>query len=95
MASNNQANLAGGKHAGSPGASQGASGISGSSNRGFVTMDPERQREIASEGGKVAHESGNAPELTSGQGHQAGRHGAEVSGGSHSSSAGGASGGKR
>lgn len=28
------------------------------SNRGFAGMDPERQREIASEGGKAAHESG-------------------------------------
>jgi hypothetical protein len=35
------------------------------SNRGFASMDPERQREIASEGGRAAHASGNAHEFTS------------------------------
>lgn len=29
---------------------------SGTANRGFASMDPQRQREIASEGGKAAHE---------------------------------------
>lgn len=32
----------------------------GKSGRGFSVMDPKRQREIASEGGKAAHLSGNA-----------------------------------
>ena len=32
----------------------------GKSGRGFAVMDPKRQREIASEGGKAAHLSGNA-----------------------------------
>ncbi len=36
----------------------------GKSNRGFASMDPQRQREIASQGGKAAHESGNAHEFT-------------------------------
>ena len=37
----------------------------GKSNRGFASMDPERQRQIASEGGKAAHEKGTAHEFTS------------------------------
>ena len=36
-------------------------------------MDPERQREIASEGGKAAHESGHAHEFTSEEAREAGR----------------------
>ena len=43
------------------------------SKRGFASMDPERQREIASEGGKAAHESGNAHEFTSEEAREAGR----------------------
>ncbi len=34
------------------------------SKRGFASMDPERQREIASKGGKAAHEKGTAHEWT-------------------------------
>jgi uncharacterized protein len=30
---------------------------SGTSNRGFASMDPERQREIASEGGRHSHDN--------------------------------------
>ena len=37
----------------------------GSENRGFASMDPAKQREIASEGGKAAHASGNAHEFDS------------------------------
>ena len=37
----------------------------GKSNRGFASMDPQRQREIASEGGRAAHEKGTAHEFTS------------------------------
>lgn len=33
--------------------------------RGFAAMDPERQREIASKGGRAAHQSGNAYEFDS------------------------------
>jgi hypothetical protein len=37
----------------------------GPSERGFAGMEPERQREIAAEGGRAAHASGNAHEFTS------------------------------
>jgi general stress protein YciG len=49
----------------------------GTSNRGFASMDPERQREIASEGGRAAHASGNAHEFTSEEARAAGRKGGE------------------
>ena len=42
------------------------------SNRGFASMDPDKQREIASEGGKAAHASGNAHEFTSEEARKAG-----------------------
>jgi hypothetical protein len=35
------------------------------SGRGFAGMDRERQREIASQGGRAAHASGNAHQFTS------------------------------
>ena len=50
---------------------QGGQG-SGTSNRGFASMDPERQREIAREGGKAAHEKGTAHEFTSEEARRAG-----------------------
>ncbi len=43
------------------------------SNRGFASMDPEKQREIASEGGKAAHEKGTAHEFTSEEAREAGK----------------------
>ena len=46
----------------------GASGQQGgqaSGGRGFAGMDRERQREIASQGGRAAHASGNAHQFTS------------------------------
>ena len=45
------------------------------SNRGFASMDPQRQREIASEGGRAAHEKGTAHEFTSDEAREAGRKG--------------------
>jgi uncharacterized protein len=45
---------------------------SGTSSRGFASMDPERQREIASEGGKAAHQKGTAHEFTSEEARRAG-----------------------
>lgn len=51
------------------------------SNRGFASMDPEKQREIASKGGKAAHESGQAHEFTSEEAREAGRKGGQASGG--------------
>lgn len=53
---------------------------SGTSNRGFASMDPERQRAIASEGGRAAHASGNAHEFTSEEAREAGRKGGESRG---------------
>jgi uncharacterized protein len=32
----------------------------GRSGRGFASMDPQRQREIASQGGRAAHQKGTA-----------------------------------
>lgn len=68
MASSNQ-DKGGSKQSGG----QGGNKQSGdTSNRGFASMDPERQREIASEGGKAAHASGNAHEFTSEEARKAG-----------------------
>jgi len=41
-------------------------------DRGFAGMDEEKQREIASEGGKAAHEKGSAHEFTSDEASAAG-----------------------
>jgi uncharacterized protein len=35
--------------------------------RGFASMSPEKQREIASKGGRAAHEKGTAHEWTAGR----------------------------
>lgn len=40
-------------------------------------MDPEKQREIASEGGKASHEKGNGHEFDSNEAREAGRKGGE------------------
>jgi general stress protein YciG len=53
--------------------------------RGFAGMDPEKQREIASKGGKAAHESGNANEFDSESGREAGRKGGQSSRGGNQS----------
>jgi general stress protein YciG len=42
------------------------------SNRGFASMDPQKQREIAAEGGRAAHASGNAHEFNSEEARRAG-----------------------
>ena len=49
------------------------------SKRGFAAMDPERQREIASEGGKASHQKGTAHEFTSEEARAAGRIGGQHS----------------
>ena len=46
-----------------------------STRRGFASMDPERQRKIASQGGKAAHASGNAHEFDINEAREAGRKG--------------------
>lgn len=48
------------------------------SSRGFASMDPQRQREIASEGGRAAHERGTAHEFTSEEAREAGRKGGQA-----------------
>lgn len=52
--------------------------MSGKSKRGFASMDPERQRAIASRGGKAAHAKGTAHEWTADEARHAGRKGGEV-----------------
>lgn len=98
MASSNQ-DKGGSKQSGN----QGGNKQSGdTSNRGFASMDPERQREIASEGGKAAHASGNAHEFTSEEARKAGsmshkndgnRQSSSDSGNSRQSGSGGSGGG--
>jgi len=46
--------------------------------RGFASMDPERQREIASHGGRAAHERGSAHEFTPEEARQAGSKGGKA-----------------
>ena len=45
------------------------------SNRGFASMDRSKQREIASKGGRAAHQKGTAHEFDSGEARAAGRKG--------------------
>ena len=45
--------------------------------RGFASMDADKQRGIASRGGKAAHEYGNAHEFTAAEAREAGRKGGE------------------
>jgi hypothetical protein len=42
-------------------------------SRGFAGMDPAKQREIASQGGRAAHRSGNAHRFTSDEARAAGK----------------------
>ena len=51
----------------------------GKSTRGFATMDRERQRQIASEGGRAAHAQGAAHEFTPEEARVAGQKGGEAS----------------
>lgn len=47
-------------------------------------MDPEKQREIASKGGRAAHQQGVAHEFNSQEAREAGRKGGQASGGRRS-----------
>lgn len=47
--------------------------------RGFASMDPEKQREIARKGGRAAHQKGTAHEWDSEEARIAGRKGGEAS----------------
>jgi general stress protein YciG len=48
------------------------------SKRGFASMNPELQRQIAREGGKAAHQKGVAHEFNSDEARKAGRKGGEA-----------------
>lgn len=87
MANSNQGNSNQGNN--NQGGNQGQSG--GGSGRGFASMDSDRQREIAAEGGRAAHASGNAHEFTSEEARAAGSksHGGQGSSGGNSGSSGG------
>jgi len=91
MASNNQ---------GGNNGNQGNKQSGDTSNRGFASMDPQRQREIASEGGRAAHASGNAHEFNSEEARRAGsmshkNDGNNQSGGGGSQQSGGNEGGNQ
>ena len=45
----------------------------GSNKRGFASMNPEKQRQIASKGGREAHRQGTAHEFSSEEARAAGR----------------------
>jgi len=47
--------------------------------RGFACMSSEKQREIASKGGRAAHEKGTAHKWTSAEASVAGRKGGQIS----------------
>lgn len=46
-----------------------------SAPRGFAAMDPERQREVSSAGGRAAHQAGRAHRFSSEEARAAGRKG--------------------
>lgn len=48
-------------------------------DRGFASMDRHKQREIASKGGRAAHQKGTAHEWTSEEAREAGRKGGMAS----------------
>jgi uncharacterized protein len=48
------------------------------SGRGFASMDAERQRQIASQGGRAAHQRGTAHEFSSEEAREAGRKGGQA-----------------
>jgi len=52
--------------------------MANTSKRGFASMDPSKQREIASKGGRAAHSKGTAHEFTSDEARLAGRKGGEA-----------------
>jgi uncharacterized protein len=54
-------------------------GVVAKEDRGFASMDRNKQREIASKGGKAAHQKGTAHEWTSEEAREAGRKGGMAS----------------
>jgi uncharacterized protein len=57
----------------------GGEGTVAKEDRGFASMDRNKQREIASKGGKAAHQKGTAHEWTSEEAREAGRKGGMAS----------------
>jgi general stress protein YciG len=47
------------------------------SRRGFASMEPDKQRQIAEKGGRAAHAKGTAHEFTSDEAREAGRKGGQ------------------
>ena len=64
---------------GNQGGNQGQGKGGNTSGRGFASMDEDKQREIASQGGKAAHEKGSAHEFSSEEAREAGRKGGQNS----------------
>ena len=54
----------------------------GTSSRGFASMDKTKQKEIASKGGKAAHQKGTAHQFTPEEARVAGKKGGQASGAS-------------
>jgi uncharacterized protein len=50
----------------------------GKSKRGFASMNPAKQRMIASKGGRAAHRTGRAHEFTPEEAREAGRKGGKA-----------------
>ncbi|HTM64891.1 MAG TPA: KGG domain-containing protein [Flavipsychrobacter sp.] len=48
------------------------------SKRGFASMDPAKQKEIASKGGRAAHQQGVAHQWSSDEAREAGKKGGEA-----------------
>jgi uncharacterized protein len=57
---------------------QNPNGATSTKPRGFAKMDPEKQREIASKGGRAAHARGTAHEFSSEEAREAGRKGGQI-----------------
>nr|WP_315400515.1 KGG domain-containing protein [uncultured Duganella sp.] len=78
MATNDKSGNQSGNQGGARGGKQGAgagnqqSESSAPKKRGFASMDPEQQRQIAAEGGRAAHQKGTAHEFTSEEARRAG-----------------------
>jgi hypothetical protein len=98
MANSNQGNQGGNKgNQGNQGNQGGKGGNqqSDTSNRGFASMDPDKQREIAAEGGRASHAAGTAHEFTSEEARKAGSQSHKNDGNQQSGSGGGSGGGSR
>lgn len=81
MAEQNERSASGseaGREQGQQASSRGNGSSGGRSNRGFASMDPARQREIASKGGRAAHAKGTAHEWSADEARVAGRKGGEA-----------------